>query len=488
MKAGIPAVVAMRRAISDRAAVAFAAEFYGELAAGSRIERAVAQGRLALFAAEGPVSSEWWTVALHLGSSLDAELTASPMPHVDADVQFSVARPTHLRVATWEPLLVLAHHGQPYLDDAGAVVDQRADVEARIAGFYGEAVPHVATTAAALEPLPRGATLVVVPDLPGLDCDPPRMPLTWTGTIAEVKFLVRAGSHLAGSTVTGWVRIFCGPLVIAETQLVLVVEGAAEAAAPSVVGQPVRRYTSIFPCFAPEDAELVEGVVAVAEALGNQYTLGVVADRRAGAPDEWMHDRIAESDCFQLFWSTSSMTSETCRSQWEAAIATARADFIRPLYWQDPFPRADGLPPPALAALRFVRLPVAARSTTTNLWHMTPRAAPATSTFEIGSSAQSGSVHVIGSQYGPIDTPRPQAPPPPPRSRAGGRWAGTGLLAGIVLTVAGLFGTTLASVAPGPPAPGDVTGSATGVVLVLGSALVVVSLVVLIVRWVARRR
>ena len=130
----------------------------------------------------------------------------------------------------------------------------------------------------------------------------------------------------------------------------------------------MRRFARIFPCYAPEDADLVEGVVAVAESLGDGYLSEIVAERRSGAPLEWMRAKIAEADSFQLFWSSRSMTSATCRSEWEEALSSQRADFVRPLYWEEPFPHSEGLPPPGLAALRFVRLPVPTATVTGKLW------------------------------------------------------------------------------------------------------------------------
>ena len=103
----------------------------------------------------------------------------------------------------------------------------------------------------------------------------------------------------------------------------------------------MQRYQRIFPCFSPEDADLVVGVAAVAEALGDRYLADVIDTRRSGAPDEWLLPKIAEADVFQLFWSSHSMSSPSCRRQWETALTVPKDEFIRPLYWEDPFPRVE---------------------------------------------------------------------------------------------------------------------------------------------------
>jgi tetratricopeptide (TPR) repeat protein len=65
---GIPAVVAMRRPISDRAALSFARTLYERLAAGDPVDTAVGEGRLAIHRID-EISEEWATPVLFLRSS-----------------------------------------------------------------------------------------------------------------------------------------------------------------------------------------------------------------------------------------------------------------------------------------------------------------------------------------------------------------------------------------------------------------------------------
>jgi CHAT domain-containing protein len=62
---GLPAVVAMRRPITDRAAIAFSKALYRELAAGEPVDAAVAEGRLAIYRTDYS-SPEWATPALFM--------------------------------------------------------------------------------------------------------------------------------------------------------------------------------------------------------------------------------------------------------------------------------------------------------------------------------------------------------------------------------------------------------------------------------------
>jgi formylglycine-generating enzyme required for sulfatase activity len=65
--AGIPAVVAMQFPISDRAAITFARRFYPLLARGYTVDAAVAEGRRAIYLAEGG-TMEWGTPVLFMRS------------------------------------------------------------------------------------------------------------------------------------------------------------------------------------------------------------------------------------------------------------------------------------------------------------------------------------------------------------------------------------------------------------------------------------
>ena len=64
LKRGVPAVVAMRTAITDAAAIAFAAALYQELAQGRSVEASMAEARRAL--SLGEHRTEWATPALYL--------------------------------------------------------------------------------------------------------------------------------------------------------------------------------------------------------------------------------------------------------------------------------------------------------------------------------------------------------------------------------------------------------------------------------------
>ena len=283
-------------------------------------------------------------------------------------------------------------------------------------------------------------------------------------------------------------RVFCGPLVIAETAVTLAIVDAAAGTGPEpATEQAMRRYGRIFPCFAPEDAELVRGVVAVAESLGDRYMADVIDGQRDGAPAAWTLPRIADADVFQLFWSSNSMRSATCQQQWEAAIQVTRPDFIRPLYWEQPFPRAAGRPPPELDTLHFVRVPAAGRPPVSELWTM-ERVPPPSAPAEM--PAPSAPAQTPASPV-PAEMPVPQAPEEmtavtPATALTNDRstrWMAAGVGIGAMLIVAGVSGLLIQT---STADTGSDNGAWLSVILVVaGLTVATVSLIALFVR---RRR
>ncbi len=97
-----------------------------------------------------------------------------------------------------------------------------------------------------------------------------------------------------------------------------------------------------------------------ARALGDQYLQDVLTLRAGERWDTRLLELIDDADVFQLFWSHNSMRSRHCRDEWEHALGLQRPLFVRPLYWDEPLPGdpGRGLPPSALRALHFVKVPV----------------------------------------------------------------------------------------------------------------------------------
>jgi len=169
------------------------------------------------------------------------------------------------------------------------------------------------------------------------------------------------------------------------------------------------------------------------------------------------------------------MHSSTCRRQWETALDTGRSGFIRPLYWEQPFPRAAGLPPPSLEGLQFIRVPVwtGAGTATEELW----RAAPTPPPPPAGTSPHAAPGRDLEFREA---------------SRRSGGWAGGGLalVVGLLTAAVAVRGTLAVSGDAGENLfPGRDDEVSTLVLVAVGAAAFVVGflLAVAVLRWRRRR-
>jgi hypothetical protein len=79
VQGGVPAVVAMQRPISDRAAIGFSTAFYRHLASGDSVDEALTEGRQAIHSAK-PDSFEWATPVLFLRVPEGNVFVSKPAP------------------------------------------------------------------------------------------------------------------------------------------------------------------------------------------------------------------------------------------------------------------------------------------------------------------------------------------------------------------------------------------------------------------------
>jgi hypothetical protein len=281
-------------------------------------------------------------------------------PVLDEDVQFTVYRPARLPVAQWTSMLVFAHKSDLMMDPESGVIDPVEEVEARARAHF-RGIATRASRSDSATALTRGGQLHIVPELPGIRCVPLAADVIWWEPVHEAQFQLYAPPELGKSVVRGWVRIWCGPLILGELAVTLpVVRDPGHAATPAgLTGQPLVLRRKIFPSYSHDDSRMVAPFALAAHVIGDQYLQDVLALRSG---ERW-HDRLLEfiegADVFQLFWSSNSMRSDHCRREWEHALALNRQQFVCPVYWEEPFPRAPGLPSEALGALHFARIPAA---------------------------------------------------------------------------------------------------------------------------------
>jgi TIR domain len=276
---------------------------------------------------------------------------------VDDDVRFTVYRPQALSPGVWATLLVFAHKTGLVQEPGRPPADPNEQVEARARAHFGGTAATPARADARYE-LVRGTRLRIVPDLPGIRCNPGEAVIGWWEAVHEVTFRLLATQGLAGSVVRGTVRVWCGVLLLCEVSVAIPVTGDGAVAESGPVAESAPRYRKIFPSYSHRDRAVVASFAEAARALGDQYLQDVLALRAGELWASRLLELIEEADVFQLFWSGESMRSQHCRQEWEHALALQRPSFIRPLYWEEPLPEDPslGLPPAGLRALHFVRV------------------------------------------------------------------------------------------------------------------------------------
>jgi hypothetical protein len=258
---------------------------------------------------------------------------------------------------TWASLLVFAHKTDVVEEPGKPPLDPNKQVEAIARAHFGN-TPVRQAAEDARSGVIRGALLRITVDLPGLRCNPPSARFDWWEPVHHIVFRLLAPLGLVGSVVRGAVRVWCGPLILGEVSLAITITAAPLAAPPAAVAESAARYRKIFPSYSRADGAIVDAFTEVARTLGDRYLRDVIALRAGERWRERLPELIAEADIFQLFWSSNSIRSRYCREEWEHALSLGRPLFVRPFYWEDPRPAdpANGLPPPALAALEFVKV------------------------------------------------------------------------------------------------------------------------------------
>lgn len=277
-----------------------------------------------------------------------AEPPAAESPAAEP-LRFSAYHPTVLEVGVPRRLLVYAH-----LPAAMGLVEDdavsRLGREAR--KFRRQEAAHQALVA-------PGTEIVLEPQAKGLSFDPPTRTLTWQAPLQHAEFAVTADASRLRQVSQGSVAVYVGPLMVAEIPLAITV---VEKGHPSLRGSEpkaasVSTFGAIFASYSHHDKALVEAMETAAKAMGMKYLRDVTTLRIGEQWSPQLLEMIESADRFQLFWSNASRRSAFVEQEWRHAWLVREnkgADFILPLYWEDPMPEA----PEPLSELHFGMLPV----------------------------------------------------------------------------------------------------------------------------------
>jgi serine/threonine protein kinase len=285
-------------------------------------------------------------------------------PYLDQNVQFSVYRPKAVQPQQWYAMLAFAHLSERPLDAGGDEPDPIEEVQRQARQVLGEKLDEYRdATQDSQHPVPRQGELTFVPEVSGVEFNPPSRSLVWAEAVHREEFRLRASPELDGQTARGRLTVFLGGIILAEVNLSIPVDSSHRTGVktePHEV-ERARPYRRVFASYSRKDGWVVEQFKKYAGALGDEY---VKKHTRLRAGEEWsehLRQLIEEADVFQLFWSTNSMHSPFVRREWEHALSLDRPSFIRPCYWESPLPACPekNLPPKELRRVHFQRIPVA---------------------------------------------------------------------------------------------------------------------------------
>lgn len=294
-----------------------------------------------------------------------AEANAAPESekkpiYLDDNVQFTVYRPNRVRPQKWYTMLAFAHLAERP-PDAPTGPDPVEEVKKQAEQILGDAGRDYRTVVGDSRlSVPREGELTMVPSMPGIEFNPPFLSFVWQEPIHRQEFRLRASAETNGKTVWGRLSVYLGSILLAEVGLSIKVDSSYEPqskTAPQDMAQ-ARAFRKIFASYSHKDLSIVEQFERIALASGDEFIRDWTHLRAGEVWSDRLMQMIKDANIFQLFWSSNSMQSSFVRQEWEYALSLNRPNFIRPVYWEEPFPEArqKGLPPDPLRRLQFHRL------------------------------------------------------------------------------------------------------------------------------------
>jgi serine/threonine protein kinase len=332
---------------------------------------------------------------------------AGGSPHLDQNVQFSVYRPGVVRPRQWYTMLAFAHLSERPPDAGVDEPNPIEEVQRQARQALGEKLDEYrAGIQDSQHPVPRQGELTFVPEVPGVEFNPPSRSFVWEEAVHREEFRLRASPELDGQTARGRLTVFLGAIILAEVNLSIPVDNSHRTGSgigPHEV-ERARPYRRIFASYSRKDSWVVDQFKKHAGALGDEYVQKHMPLR---AGEEWsgkLERLIEEADIFQLFWSTNSMHSPFVRREWEYALSLRRPSLIRPCHWESPLPTCPekNLPPEELRRVHFQRIPVASpRSTEAAAEHPTAEASAGEPEPELTATPAAGPEPRVGPDAGP---------------------------------------------------------------------------------------
>lgn len=290
-----------------------------------------------------------------------------PEPTIEPEVpislrenaQFSVYRPRMVVPDRWYPMLAFAYLAEGRPGESRAL-EPIEEVARQAAVMLADAQRPSRRVVDARQAGPSAEELTLVPEVEGVEFNPPRQTFLWTEGIHRAEFSLRAAPALDGRDAKGRVSVFLGGILLADVAIAFSVDSVSgvQVDPAEADASHARSYRRIYGSYSRADLPIAEQFERYVRALGGRYPHNWCELRAGEAWNNPLAESIRQADVFQLFWSSNAMRSPFVRQEWEYALSLNRRNFVRPTYWEDPLPESsDGsLPPPSLRRLRFQRL------------------------------------------------------------------------------------------------------------------------------------
>lgn len=311
---------------------------------------------------DSPAHVEATAVETHSSSGAQPSRVLSPARAME-HVEFTVYHPRQIKPSNWYSLLAFVHLGELPADAPPDRPAPEVEVHRRAQQILGAEVNNYKQKSnVSSQPIPREEMLTFIPQGEGLTFNPPSQSFLWVEDIHQIEFRMRATHPDEGVQLLGALSVYLGAILLAEVRFVVRIRGSGLEPTDVPIPQEQassRPYRKIFASYSHDDLWVVAQFEKYAKVLGDRY-LRDWTDLRAG--EQWsprLRELIDEADVFQLFWSSSSSRSAFVEQEWRYALQRQKASFIRPGYWEDPFP----VPPVELKPLHFERLPIHDSST-----------------------------------------------------------------------------------------------------------------------------
>jgi hypothetical protein len=282
-------------------------------------------------------------------------------PRRPPEIQFTVYRPNVLRPGEWKTMLAFMHLADRRPDASRGEPSPVEQVQARARQMLGTQAPQYDHNRAdARSSVPHESEITLVPTVPGLEFQPERRTFLWIDDIHQEQFTVRARPEADGTVARGWLSAFLGVILLAEVDISIRVDSAhpVDRSDAPTESSTAKLYRRVFASYSRKDTEIVRQFELFVQSLGDLYLRDIYHVKPGTDWQTSLRELIRDADVFQLFWSNNAMRSPHVRTEWEYALSLNRPGFVRPTYWEDPFPESqeDGLPPEELRRLHFHRL------------------------------------------------------------------------------------------------------------------------------------